>query len=291
MGCYSLAVSLMGSHNFLEELDFSLNKMNGGEDANENLETFNTKLLRKLQMYFCGNTTSNIDSMKSLIFKRKTLVELDLSHNNIKDEGIYLICGFMNLLCNLQKLNVSGCGITFLGCVHLQTFLNALYKEMTGNFHHKTLGLTELDLGMNSVGDEGVLQLSVILTNSSSNLRVLKLQHCGVTQAGCEYLSAGLYECILTELDLSGNHIKDEGMRKLCRALASPSCTLERLSLRWCGLTSISITFLLAALKSNPNHLAELNYRGNQMSDTKVRVLERLLSSQKYLLRNIDIFQ
>ncbi|KAM9315254.1 NACHT, LRR and PYD domains-containing protein 9A-like [Pholidichthys leucotaenia] len=80
-------------------------------------------------------------------------------------------------------------------------------------------------------------------------------------------------------------------MRKLCRALASPSCTLERLSLRWCGLTSISITFLLVALKSNPNHLAELNYRGNQMSDTKVRVLERLLSSQKYLLRNIDIFQ
>lgn len=55
-----------------------------------------------------------------------------------------------------------------------------------------------------------------------------------------------------------------------------------------CDLSSMSIQFLTAALKSNPQHLTELHLMGNNLDDSGIGVLEELMSNHKYALRTIE---
>lgn len=59
-------------------------------------------------------------------------------------------------------------------------------------------------------------------------------------------------------------------------------------SLRCCQLTSKSVTFLVAALKSNPQYLAELHLMGNSIEDSDVEGLLELIKNQKYALEMIE---
>lgn len=52
-----------------------------------------------------------------------------------------------------------------------------------------------------------------------------------------------------------------------------------------CGLTSRSIQFLTASLKSNPKHLTELHLMGNNLDDSGIGMLEELTSNHKYAIR------
>lgn len=90
--------------------------------------------------------------------------------------------------------------------------------------------LRGLDLGYNSITDEGVKVLAEGLSDPSSRLKYLRLQGCGLSARACKYLSAAMKRAPkLLELDLSCNDIGDRGLQNLACGLRDPSCRLEGL--------------------------------------------------------------
>uniref|UniRef100_A0A674NV14 NACHT domain-containing protein n=1 Tax=Takifugu rubripes TaxID=31033 RepID=A0A674NV14_TAKRU len=114
-----------------------------------------------------------------------SLLELDLSDNDLRDSGLNeLSVGLKSPNCRLEILRVSGCLITAEGC-------SSLASALRSNPTH----LKELDLSFNHPGDDGTKQLSAVLEDSELSLEVLRLDHCGK-----ERLKSGLkkYHCELS---------------------------------------------------------------------------------------------
>ncbi|XP_070776478.1 NACHT, LRR and PYD domains-containing protein 14-like [Enoplosus armatus] len=293
-GCYYLASALQENSSHLKVLDLSIN-MVGDKGANELFKKCDISQLTKLEMYHCGLTALSCRSIgEALKFETSTLVELNLSNNNLKDEGFANICEGMYAWCSLEKLNVSRCGITGRGCMYLAKVLcsvSQLYSGWMRKTDWQAVELKVLDLSRNCLRDKGVKEVSAGLKNPYSHLKTLNLSHCSLTNDCCAELASGLAskESVISELDLSGNNLQDKGVKKLCVGLRSPQCQLEKLSLRSCGLGSRSIQSLTTALKSNRQHLAELHLMGNSLEDSGIRMLMELTKNNKYSLHTIDV--
>uniref|UniRef100_A0A674P6Q3 B30.2/SPRY domain-containing protein n=1 Tax=Takifugu rubripes TaxID=31033 RepID=A0A674P6Q3_TAKRU len=114
-----------------------------------------------------------------------SLLELDLSDNDLRDSGLNeLSVGLKSPNCRLEILRLSGCLITAEGC-------SSLASALRSNPTH----LKELDLSFNHPGDDGTKQLSAVLEDPELSLEVLRLDHCGK-----ERLKSGLkkYHCELS---------------------------------------------------------------------------------------------
>uniref|UniRef100_A0A3Q3IPJ9 NACHT domain-containing protein n=1 Tax=Monopterus albus TaxID=43700 RepID=A0A3Q3IPJ9_MONAL len=153
--------------------------------------------------------------------------------------------------------------------------------------------LRKLDLGYNSISDNGVRTLVEGLTDKNCRLKALSLQGCGVTsqacrhlnscsfylavantafrchrrlsqcnieQMGCYYLASALQNnsSHLTELDLSINMVGDKGANEIFENSA-------RLHKR--------IAIINHALKSEDSSLAELNLSNNSLKDAGFAVI------------------
>ncbi|XP_070683884.1 NACHT, LRR and PYD domains-containing protein 14-like [Pempheris klunzingeri] len=293
-GCCHLASALQENSSHLKVLDLSINLVRD-KGANELFQKLDISKLTKLEMYHCGLTALSCENIgEALKSESSTLVELNLSNNSLKDTGIAVICEGMYSWCRLERLNLSRCGITGVGCLYLAKVLCCISQLYSGDVQKtdwQAVELKELDLSMNCLGDKGVIEISAGLKNPYSHLKTLNLSQCSLTDHCCAELALGFasHESIISEVDLSGNDLQDRGVKKLCTGLRSPQCQLEKLSLRSCGLSSRSIQFLTAALRSNPQHLAELHLMGNNLEKSGIRVLMELTKNQKYSLHTIDV--
>lgn len=166
----------------------------------------------------------------------------------------------------LIPFSVSRCGITAVSCRYLAKVLCSVshpypYSGMWTGW--QAVELVDVDLSMNNFGDAGIQEISAGLKNPYSHLKTLKwiilngllcrsmyvimheehfteslvlfhfsMSYCGLTDDCCAELASGLgsNDSIISELDLSGNVFRDKGVRKLCTALKSLDCNLEKLS-------------------------------------------------------------
>ncbi|XP_063049443.1 NACHT, LRR and PYD domains-containing protein 3-like [Engraulis encrasicolus] len=124
--------------------------------------------------------------------------------------------------------------------------------------------------------DEALLRLKPVMEESHTTL----LDSCGLTSQSCTTLASILCKesSKLRNLDLSGNHISDIGVKNLCSGLKNPNCALETLRLDSCGLTSQSCTTLASILCKESSKLRKLDLSGNCIGDVGV---ERLCSGLK----------
>ncbi|KAL1273442.1 hypothetical protein QQF64_029304, partial [Cirrhinus molitorella] len=109
--------------------------------------------------------------------------------------------------------------------------------------------------------------------------RSVQLSNCGVTDEGCVALTSALRSnpSHLRQLDLSENKLGDS-VKLLSDILQNPHCKLEKLWLRYCGVTYEGCAALASALRSNPSHLRQLNLSKNKLGDS-VKLLSDVLQN------------
>ncbi|KAM9332878.1 protein NLRC3-like isoform 1-T1 [Pholidichthys leucotaenia] len=129
------------------------------------------------------------------------------------------------------------------------------------------------------------------LTPAVRNCRKAGLRDCKLSETHWEVVASALKSnpSHLTQLDTSGNYLKDSGMKVLCSGLESPNCRLELLRLELCRLSEISCDYLVSALKSNPSYLRCLELRNSILRDRGVKQLCGFLESPRCRLEALRL--
>ncbi|XP_062396638.1 protein NLRC5-like [Sardina pilchardus] len=205
--CKAVASALQSSIS-LKELDLSHNdlKDSGVQLLFTGLSSPHCKLTT-LRLNLCHLSKASCEMMASVLQSAPShLRELDMSDNDLQDEGVELLCvGLRDPQCKLETLRLSGCLITHEGCSLLSSALKSNPSY-----------LKQLDLSYNHPGDSGVRELTERLNDPSCKLETLRYDHGGECR-----IKPGprKYACELT-LDPNTAHRKlslSEGNRKVTR--------------------------------------------------------------------------
>ncbi|KAL1279122.1 hypothetical protein QQF64_025795, partial [Cirrhinus molitorella] len=213
------------------------------------------RLSTKAWMCNCNITEFGCLKLSTILSSHSNVRELDLSHNNLQDSGIEILCagpktsdrakeliekwfssrevnprllrlfndiasltaGLQDVDSRLESLNLKNCGITEAGCISLSSVLSL-------NPSH----LKVLDLSWNNIGDSGVTSLCASLDKVHCALEILKLNNCNITHKSCAALASILHSN-LKELSLSKNELQDSGVKLFSIGLQHPHCKLETL--------------------------------------------------------------
>ena len=205
--------------------------------------------LKKLSLAGCSLTSECTSWLANVLSDWNCeITDLTLERNDIHDEGVRVLCGAM-VQSKLTKLSLAGCSLTSECTSWLANVLSDENCE-----------ITELTLGYNAIGDEGLRVLCGALLTVHSRLEVLDLSKCSLT-AKCmtalfEVLACGF--CGLKNLNLELNKIGDQGVAMLCCALRKKECTLTELSIAQCWLTDECLPSLCGAVKDQCCKLTRL---------------------------------
>ncbi|KAM9267110.1 NACHT, LRR and PYD domains-containing protein 6 [Cariama cristata] len=276
--CCGALVSVLSINPTLTELDLA---------GNEDLRDGGVKLLceglrrgacqlQMLRLGCCNLTATGCKDLAAVLGTLRSLVQLDLSDNPLGDGGMQELCGALaRPSCGVQKLWLWRCQLTEASCEALAAVFPA------------NRNLTELHLGDNELGDEGVRRLSEGLRDPDCRLQVLRLWRCQLTKASCEALAAVLpANRNLTELHLGDNELGDEGMRRLSKGLQGPDCRLQVLSLWQCQITGDCCEDLCAVLRTNQS-LEHLDLSENNLEDGSVQLLCEALEHPTCFLQQL----
>ena len=204
------------------------------------------------------NDATIVEKAASLLQKNETFNnKIDLSYSEITPVDCAAIVFFINKLHNLMELNLSSNNISDQGV----SFLCSVVRD-----GHCTLNT--LHLGFNKIQDQGVSQLSEALRDANCKLTKLRLPGNYITYQGASHLQDALKNanCKLTKLDLGGNSMGDMGVSRLSEALKDVNCKLEKLNLDETDITDQGVFHLCVALKNVNCKLTKLDISGNMMS-------------------------
>lgn len=295
-GCCDLASALDKKYStihYMTALDLSINAI-GDKGAIKLFQQIMLTNITQLELCHCNLTEVCCDALNTVLGSdHGYLRELNLSSNKLKDSGVELLCRNLTADCKLENLRLSRCGITLKGCQALATVLCRLtfIDDLFPVTSWQSLELSLLDLSENCLGDNGMNELAEALKNPLGQLCTLRLSYCGLTDKCCKALASGLGSghSKLIELDLCGNDLQDRGLRLLCAGLRLPSCKLEKLLLRSCGITFQGVPYLVDALTLNPSYLCELHVMGNDLRHYGVQTLTALPEDPSFKLHILDI--
>ncbi|XP_054683752.1 ribonuclease inhibitor isoform X3 [Grus americana] len=111
------------------------------------------------------------------------------------------------------------------------------------------------------------------LLSAMKSCKSIRLDDCNLSSSNCEDLSSIINtNPSLTELKLNNNELGDAGIEYLCKGLLTPSCSLQKLWLQNCNLTSASCETLRSVLSAQPS-LTELHVGDNKLGTAGVKVL------------------
>ncbi|XP_076137510.1 NACHT, LRR and PYD domains-containing protein 3-like, partial [Alosa pseudoharengus] len=263
---YEMVASVLQSPNSLQQLDLSDNYLgdSGVQLLSKGLSSSNCKI-HTLRLTDCKLSERSCGIVASVLQSPNSLIELDLSHNVLRDSGVYLLSkGLSSSHCKLQTLRLADCKLTDkLG-------------EIVASVLRSPNSLLQLNFSNNDPGDSGVQLLSKGLSSSNSILQILRLADCKLTYKSCEMVASVLQSPnSLQELDLSDNDLGDSGAQLLSKGLSSSYCKIHTLRLSDCLISEKGCGVLAAALTSN--HIKALDLRHNTLGESGLKLLSARL--------------
>ncbi|XP_049428083.1 NACHT, LRR and PYD domains-containing protein 12-like isoform X8 [Epinephelus fuscoguttatus] len=279
-GCAALGSSLKSNPAHLRVLDLTGNDLRDGDV---------TKLCEFLAEPRCGLETLSLNSCRlsaeccrsltSALSSSSDLKELDLSYNQLMDQGAELLSDWLRKpQCRLKTLRLARCQFTERGCA-------ALGSSLKSNPAH----LRVLDLTGNDLRDGGVTKLCEFLAEPRCGLETLSLNSCMLSAGCCRPLTSALSSSSdLKELDLSCNYLMDQGAELLSDWLRKPQCRLETLSLNSCWLSAEHCRPLTSALSSSSD-LKELDLSCNYLMDQGAELLSDWLRKPQCRLETLRL--
>ena len=160
-----------------------------------------------------------MDSLRAVSYPHCRSIRLWKTY--CEDEGVRAVCQFIQVAKGVSVLELLDNKITPLGCEFISQAIHP----------NSNTALLVLKLDHNEFGSEGMKKLSDGLSLNKS-LTILSLTYCNI-----DYLGArAIFELLiftksgLEELNLTGNHLRNEGIIILLRGLSIAKC-LKRISL------------------------------------------------------------
>ncbi|XP_062405334.1 NACHT, LRR and PYD domains-containing protein 3-like, partial [Sardina pilchardus] len=264
--CSALAHMLLMSEEVLDEL-IDLKKYNTSDEGRRRLIPA-VRCFRKARLADCKLTDKSCELVASVLQSPNSLIELDLSDNDLGDSGVRLLSkGLSSPHCKLQTLRLCNCGISDGGyvCLALTLMLNPSCVK-------------ELDVSNNHPGESAQKLLSAALEDLHSKVEDLELAGNKLTDKSSELVASVLKSPnTLTELDLSNKDLGDSGVQLLSKGLSSPNCKLQILRLCKCGFSSEGYVCLALALMVNPSCVKELDVSNNHSGESAQKLLSATL--------------
>ncbi|XP_062389172.1 ribonuclease inhibitor-like [Sardina pilchardus] len=277
--CEMLACVLQ-SANSLTELDLSDNNLrdSGVQFLSKGLSSPHC-ILQTLRLNQCHLSKTSCKHMASVLQRKPShLRELDMSGNDLQDEGVELLCvGLRDPQCKLEILRLNQCHLSKTSC-----------KNMASVLQRTPSHLRELDMSGNDLQDEGVELLCEGLRDPQCKLEMLRLSNAGVSDKGffCLAVILLLNPCV-KDLDVSHNQ-PGESAQELLSAIKDPHREIKELRLAGWKLGDTSCEMLACVLQS-ANSLTELDLSDNNLRDPGVQFLSKGLSSPHCILQTLRV--
>ncbi|XP_039663607.1 NACHT, LRR and PYD domains-containing protein 12-like isoform X2 [Perca fluviatilis] len=160
--CENISSVLSSKSSGLEKLDLSGNKLldSGVELLSDGLKSPNCKLQR-LCLSDCELTAAGCRALTSALSDSSDLRELNLSYNNLKDQGVELLSDWLRKpQCRLEILKLSNC-------------TDSCYESLASALKSKPSHLRELTLNHSDPGESGLKLLSDLQEDKRYKLQTL----------------------------------------------------------------------------------------------------------------------
>ena len=191
---------------------------------------------------------------------------LDISSNYMSYHGAIALTSCLKYFPYLEELHISSnMGVGEKGAIAIA---NALSDNLCTH-------LEELNISGNHIGDD---EGCILARSLCQCLLKLDISHNSIRVDGANAIADALKHCThLEELNISGNHIGDDGACVLARSFCHYAQCLLKLDISYNDITSDSANSIADALQ-HCTHLEELNISGNFIEDDGACVLARSIS-------------
>lgn len=197
----------------------------------------------RINLTFENLTDQDMPIVVNQAILSKASTEIDLSNNQIKSEGLFILSSVLYKNTTLQVLSLLSNEITDEGIRSLSDVLSSYNSTLT------TLGL-----GSNQITDQGVQYLSQMLTFNRT-LTVLTLQNNKISSRGVELLMNTLTHSnsTLTILNLSSNILIDNSCVQSIIQMFNNNQTLREFYMIKCNLSTTNIKTIQQITKLKRN--------------------------------------
>ena len=276
-----IALSNYLKNNTLQELTISWN------DNNTPITILgDTNRFCNVSNLYFGNVGAILIS--AFLFQKERIQKLDISYNNISDDGTVAISEYLSSNNTLQQLNLSHNQVSSLGITNMST---ALLTNTT---------LQILDISHNNISDDGTIAIIRTLHSHCRNNSIMGIANNEMINEGCITKSA------LQKLNMSYNKISSKGIVTLSDHLKT-NITLQELMISWNDCENLIVldganilcnmsgkhfgdvgTALVSSFLWHKSNIQKLDISYNNISDDGTVAISEYLSSNN-TLQQLDL--
>ena len=256
------------------------------------LENKNVKITN-LNLSYNQISDDGVLSICECLRQNNTLQHLNMSHNTISVKGAKELADVIQVNKTLRSLDISYCGIPDNGIVVISESykssktLQNLIVSWNNNQSFVNTGVLSCDVANTKLRNTGVQLLCNFLYNNFVKIKLLNISSNQISDDGTLIISGYLKDIdTLQQLNMSHNKISVNGAKILADAIQA-NATLQILDISYCGISDDGVVDISDGLKNN-NSLQTLKMSHNKITSKGPKALAEAIQVNT-TLQTLDI--